>query len=90
MKKYSKEFYDELYKEYESSNLSVIDFCKVKEIAPSTFYKNRNCSNQNDLIDITDKIKSINEIKISLKTMGIIVNESTNLQFLKKVVRELI
>lgn len=70
MKKYSKELYDELYKEYGCSTLSVSDFCKVKGIAPSTFYKNRNCSNQNDLIDITDKIKSINEIRINLKSNG--------------------
>ncbi len=51
MKKYSRDFYKELYEEYNSSYLSVIDFCKIKEIAPSTFYKNRNTNNQNDLID---------------------------------------
>ena len=85
MKKYSRDFYKELY-EYNSSNLSVIDFCKIKEIAPSTFYKNRNTNNQNDLIDITDKVKSINEIRINLKSMEIIVNESTDLHFLKKVI----
>lgn len=34
MNKYSKEFYNELYNEFNNSNLNVNDFCKKKGITP--------------------------------------------------------
>ncbi len=34
MNKYSKEFYNELYNEFNNFNLNVNDFCKKQGIAP--------------------------------------------------------
>ena len=89
MNKYSKEFYNELYNEFNNSNLNVNDFCKKKGIAPSTFYKNRNINNDNEFVDITNKIKINSDIKINLTNMEISVNESTNLNLLKNISKAL-
>lgn len=89
MNKYSKEFYNELYNEFNNSNLNVTDFCKKKGIAPSTFYKNRNINNDNEFVDITNKIKINSDIKINLTNMEISVNESTNFNLLKNIIKAL-
>lgn len=90
MSKYSKDFFEKLYLEFKNSDLTVENFCKLKGIAPSTFYKNKKSHLNQGLIDVTNKMKEDSTIKINLRTMELLVNRKSDISLLKEIIRGLL
>lgn len=90
MSKYSKDFFEKLYLEFENSDLTIENFCKLKGIATSTFYKNRKSHLNQGLIDVTNKIREDSSIKINLRTMELLVDKDSDITLLKEIIRGLL
>lgn len=84
----------ELISEFLSSSMSVVQFCKVKNISTSSFYKHKKLFETNDFIDITNIVNKPNNnftssLNISLGKVIINVDDNTNFDLLRKVINEL-
>ena len=97
--KRTKGYYEQIYKEYETSGKSVKDFCKSINLPLSTFYRHfyrhRECKMEkanNHLIDITEILSPNNldkNISISISDCLITVSQNTNFDLLRMVIKEL-
>ena len=88
-------YYEQIYKEYETSGKSVKDFCKSINLPLSTFYHHCECKMEkanNHLIDITEILSPNNldkHISISISDCLITVSQNTNFDLLRMVIKEL-
>lgn len=90
MVKFTDEEFLILYDEFRNSNYSVVDFCNLKGIGKSTFYKKMARINHKEkFIDITDKLTVHSELRLNLKTIDIIIDKNSDLDLLKEVIRKL-
>ena len=82
--KRTQSYFEQIYKEHETSGKSVKEYCKSINLSLSTFYRHRECNkvnSTNDFIDVTNILISSNtdeHILICISGCSITVSQITS------------